>query len=82
VAEISITDSQIPLSGVHSILGRAIVVHADPDDLRRGIEPWTFVQRLGEAVSFQQVKKIIVHTMKYVVENLEKARSEKSEVQD
>ncbi|XP_016180558.2 superoxide dismutase [Cu-Zn] 2 isoform X1 [Arachis ipaensis] len=36
VAEISITDSQIPLSGVHSILGRAVVVHADPDDLGRG----------------------------------------------
>ncbi|XLR26812.1 hypothetical protein S83_054712, partial [Arachis hypogaea] len=35
VAEISITDSQIPLSGVHSILGRAVVVHADPDDLGR-----------------------------------------------
>ncbi|XP_073278182.1 superoxide dismutase [Cu-Zn] 2-like [Primulina huaijiensis] len=36
VAEISIIDKQIPLSGVHSILGRAVVVHADPDDLGRG----------------------------------------------
>ncbi|KAL8167145.1 hypothetical protein V2J09_008644 [Rumex salicifolius] len=36
VAEISIRDSQIPLSGKHSILGRAVVVHADPDDLGRG----------------------------------------------
>ncbi|XP_011075055.1 superoxide dismutase [Cu-Zn] 2 isoform X1 [Sesamum indicum] len=36
VAEISITDRQIPLSGEHSILGRAVVVHADPDDLGRG----------------------------------------------
>ncbi|MED6169642.1 hypothetical protein PIB30_023195 [Stylosanthes scabra] len=36
VAEISIRDAQIPLSGVHSILGRAVVVHADPDDLGRG----------------------------------------------
>ncbi|OIV90068.1 hypothetical protein TanjilG_01522 [Lupinus angustifolius] len=35
VAEISIRDEQIPLSGVHSILGRAVVVHADPDDLGR-----------------------------------------------
>ncbi|KAJ8448561.1 hypothetical protein Cgig2_012205 [Carnegiea gigantea] len=35
VAEISIRDSQIPLSGQHSILGRAVVVHADPDDLGR-----------------------------------------------
>jgi Cu/Zn superoxide dismutase len=36
VALISIKDGQIPLSGVHSILGRAVVVHADPDDLGRG----------------------------------------------
>ncbi|CAO2831873.1 unnamed protein product [Amaranthus hypochondriacus] len=36
VADISISDSQIPLSGQHSILGRAVVVHADPDDLGRG----------------------------------------------
>ncbi|XP_019068417.1 superoxide dismutase [Cu-Zn] 2 isoform X4 [Solanum lycopersicum] len=35
--EISISDMQIPLSGVHSILGRAVVVHADPDDLGRGV---------------------------------------------
>ncbi|XLS63153.1 hypothetical protein HN51_017381, partial [Arachis hypogaea] len=84
VAEISITDSQIQLNGVHSILGMAVVVHADPDDLGRGIEPWTFVQRLGEAVFIPagclhqvrnlKVKKITVHTMKDMVENLEKAR--------
>ncbi|KAF8396005.1 hypothetical protein HHK36_017616 [Tetracentron sinense] len=36
VAEISIKDMMIPLSGQHSILGRAVVVHADPDDLGRG----------------------------------------------
>ncbi|PHT35570.1 Superoxide dismutase [Cu-Zn] 2 [Capsicum baccatum] len=36
VAVISISDLQIPLSGVHSILGRAVVVHADSDDLGRG----------------------------------------------
>uniref|UniRef100_A0A822ZK39 Superoxide dismutase [Cu-Zn] n=1 Tax=Nelumbo nucifera TaxID=4432 RepID=A0A822ZK39_NELNU len=36
VAEISIKDMQIPLTGQHSILGRAVVVHADPDDLGRG----------------------------------------------
>ncbi|KAK4770130.1 hypothetical protein SAY87_030662 [Trapa incisa] len=36
VAEFSITDFQIPLVGHHSILGRAVVVHADPDDLGRG----------------------------------------------
>ncbi|XP_062168080.1 superoxide dismutase [Cu-Zn] 2 [Alnus glutinosa] len=36
VAEVSITDKQILLTGPHSILGRAVVVHADPDDLGRG----------------------------------------------
>ncbi|XP_027174739.1 superoxide dismutase [Cu-Zn] 2-like [Coffea eugenioides] len=36
VAEISIKDIQIPLSSPHSILGRAVVVHADPDDLGKG----------------------------------------------
>ncbi|KAF7145089.1 hypothetical protein RHSIM_Rhsim04G0091600 [Rhododendron simsii] len=37
VAEISIEDTLIPLTGHHSILGRAVVVHADPDDLGRGV---------------------------------------------
>ncbi|KAK9128329.1 hypothetical protein Syun_017126 [Stephania yunnanensis] len=37
VADVSIRDSQIPLTGQHSILGRAVVVHADPDDLGRGL---------------------------------------------
>ncbi|KAJ8763173.1 hypothetical protein K2173_025558 [Erythroxylum novogranatense] len=36
VAEFSISDTQIPLTGPHSILGRAVVVHADPDDLGKG----------------------------------------------
>merc|ERR1712023_295440 len=35
-ATIDISDSQIPLSGPNSIVGRAIVVHADEDDLGRG----------------------------------------------
>ncbi|XP_063949533.1 superoxide dismutase [Cu-Zn] 2 isoform X2 [Daucus carota subsp. sativus] len=34
IAEVSITDTR--LSGQYSILGRAVVVHADPDDLGRG----------------------------------------------
>ncbi|GLJ29476.1 hypothetical protein SUGI_0581040 [Cryptomeria japonica] len=36
VAELLIEDSQIPLKGPDSIVGRAVVVHADPDDLGRG----------------------------------------------
>ncbi|KAJ7568133.1 hypothetical protein O6H91_01G020200 [Diphasiastrum complanatum] len=35
-AEISISDIQIPLQGLNSILGRAVVIHADPDDLGKG----------------------------------------------
>uniref|UniRef100_A0A151TXJ4 Superoxide dismutase [Cu-Zn] n=1 Tax=Cajanus cajan TaxID=3821 RepID=A0A151TXJ4_CAJCA len=32
----SITVSQIPLTGPNSIIGRAVVVHAGPDDLGKG----------------------------------------------
>ena len=35
-ANFSITDSQIPLIGPNSIIGRALVVHTDPDDLGKG----------------------------------------------
>ncbi|KAL6132615.1 hypothetical protein ACLB2K_064855 [Fragaria x ananassa] len=32
----TIVDKQIPLTGPHSIIGRAVVVHGDPDDLGKG----------------------------------------------
>ncbi|KAJ6384398.1 hypothetical protein OIU78_027666 [Salix suchowensis] len=35
-ATFTIIDNQIPLTGPHSIVGRAVVVHADPDDLGKG----------------------------------------------
>lgn len=35
-ASFSITDKQIPLTGPNSIIGRAVVVHAGPDDLGKG----------------------------------------------
>lgn len=35
-ASFTIVDKQIPLTGPGSIIGRAVVVHADPDDLGKG----------------------------------------------
>ena len=36
VSKVEILDTQISLSGPNSIVGRSLVVHADPDDLGRG----------------------------------------------
>lgn len=39
VAKFSITDRLVDLSGKYSVIGRAFVVHANPDDLGKGGHP-------------------------------------------
>ncbi|XP_033215059.1 superoxide dismutase [Cu-Zn] [Belonocnema kinseyi] len=36
VAKVNITDKQIQLKGANNIIGRTLVVHADPDDFGKG----------------------------------------------
>ncbi|KAG8316957.1 Superoxide dismutase [Cu-Zn] [Homalodisca vitripennis] len=36
VAKVDITDHKISLVGSHSVIGRTVIIHADPDDLGRG----------------------------------------------
>lgn len=36
VAKVNITDTQIQITGTHSIIGRSLVVHANVDDLGKG----------------------------------------------
>lgn len=36
IATVEVVDTQIPLIGPNSIIGRAVVIHADPDDLGKG----------------------------------------------
>lgn len=36
VAKVNITDKQVTLVGENSVIGRTLVVHADPDDLGVG----------------------------------------------
>lgn len=36
IAKMKMTDNLIKLRGIHSIIGRSVVIHEDPDDLGKG----------------------------------------------
>ncbi|XP_033127259.1 superoxide dismutase [Cu-Zn]-like [Anneissia japonica] len=36
IAKVDLTDNLLKLTGIHSIIGRSVVVHADVDDLGKG----------------------------------------------
>jgi Cu-Zn family superoxide dismutase len=36
VAQFTIEDSHVRLNGVHAVIGRTLVIHADVDDLGKG----------------------------------------------
>ncbi|KAL6593909.1 hypothetical protein ACP70R_048810 [Stipagrostis hirtigluma subsp. patula] len=67
VANINVVDSQIPLTGPNSIIGRAVVVHADPDDL-------------GKAVGTSSARALEMLVAELLVASLDSSRPEKRRV--
>uniref|UniRef100_A0A8R7R1I8 Superoxide dismutase copper/zinc binding domain-containing protein n=1 Tax=Triticum urartu TaxID=4572 RepID=A0A8R7R1I8_TRIUA len=51
VAETTIVDSQIPLTGPNAVVGRAFVVHELEDDLGKGMRSSTCFKSLSPSVS-------------------------------
>ncbi|XP_020595311.1 superoxide dismutase [Cu-Zn]-like [Phalaenopsis equestris] len=55
-AKVEVSDIQIPLSGPNSVIGRAVVVHADPDDLGKGTV-FSFDVLIAVAFNYDDTKK-------------------------